>query len=110
MVELPISNAPFGPRLTMVPLIVMAGPSAEIVVPAMEKAEGFGVKVWPATVNAFVAKGVDEGSVRDIVVLPIANAPDSSRLMVVPSTVIAEPPAETMLPAMENAVGFGVKV
>ena len=45
MVLLPISSAPFEPRLTMVPLIVTAGPSAEIVVPAIEKAEGFGLKV-----------------------------------------------------------------
>lgn len=32
---------------------VMAGPSAEMMVPAMEKAEGSGVKVWSAVVNAF---------------------------------------------------------
>ena len=60
--------------------------------------------------NAFVAKGVGDGVMREIVVLPIASAPDRSRLMVVPSTVIAGPPAEIMLSAMENAEGFGVKV
>ena len=45
MVVLPISNPPCRPRLTIVPPIVTAGPSAKMVVPAMEKAEGFGVKV-----------------------------------------------------------------
>ena len=45
MEELPIAKAPDGPRLTMVPLIVTAGPFAEMVVPAIEKVEGFGVKI-----------------------------------------------------------------
>ncbi len=54
----------------------MAGPFAEMVVPAIEKAEGFGVKVWSATMKASVAEGVDGGVVREMVVLPIANAPD----------------------------------
>lgn len=76
MVLLPISKAPFWPRLMMVPLIVTAGPSAEMTVPATEKAEGSGVKVWPATVNASLAEGEDAGVLRAMVVLPIANAPD----------------------------------
>lgn len=45
VVELPIANAPDAPRLMTVPLIVRAGPPADIVVPAMEIEEGFGVKV-----------------------------------------------------------------
>lgn len=53
-----------------VPSTVTAGPPAEIVVPAMEKAEGLGVNTWPATVNALL-----EGR-RSTVELPIANAPD----------------------------------
>lgn len=46
----PMTRLPDGPRLTIVPSMVAAGPSAEIVVPAMENAEGFGVNIWPATV------------------------------------------------------------
>ena len=44
-VELPIANAPDRPRLMTVPLTVIAGPSAEMVVPAIRNAEGFGVKI-----------------------------------------------------------------
>ncbi len=36
---LPITRAPEGPRLMIVPSIVAAGTPAEIVVPAIEKAE-----------------------------------------------------------------------
>lgn len=45
MVELPMTSTPDGPRLTTVPLTVTAGPPADKEVPAMGKAEGFGVKV-----------------------------------------------------------------
>lgn len=49
-----------------------AGPPAEIVVPAIEKVEGFGVKVWPATANI-----VEETwSNRETVLLPISKTPD----------------------------------
>ena len=44
-----------------VPATVTAGPPAEIVVPAIEKAEGFGVNVWPATVNAVVVVAKGDG-------------------------------------------------
>lgn len=40
---------------------VTAGSSAEIVVPAMEKAEGFGVNIWLATANAVVVVVVGDG-------------------------------------------------
>ena len=43
--ELPIASAPDWPRLMTVPSAVTAGPPAEMVVLATEKAEGFGVKV-----------------------------------------------------------------
>lgn len=46
----PMTRLPDGPRLMIVPSMVAAGPSAKIVVPAMENAEGFGVNIWPATV------------------------------------------------------------
>ena len=55
-----------------VPLIVRAGPFAEMVVPAMEKAEGFGVKVWPATASIVV----EDGDVREKVLLPKARTPE----------------------------------
>ena len=45
----------------MAPATATAGPPAEIVVPALEKAEGFGVKGWPATVDTPVAVGMDDG-------------------------------------------------
>ncbi len=57
----------------MVPPTVTAGPPAETVVPAMEKAVGFGVNVWPATVYALL--GVYDKVGRSTVELPIANAP-----------------------------------
>ena len=110
MVLLPMFNTPFWPRQMTVPLIVTAGPSAEMVVPATEKAEGFGVNVWPATVNASAAKEVSDGVVREIVLPSMAKNPDGSRLIAVPPTVTAGPPAETILPAIEKAEGFGVKV
>lgn len=54
------------------PSTVTAGPPAEMVVPAMEKADGFGVKVWPATANT----GVADGIVRVTVLLPMTKPPD----------------------------------
>ena len=48
----PIIKVPEGSREMRVPFIVAAGPPTEMVVPATEKAEGLGVKVWPATVYA----------------------------------------------------------
>lgn len=44
----------------MVPATVTVGPLAGIVIPAIEKAEGYEVKDWPTTVNISVAVGVDE--------------------------------------------------
>ena len=93
----------------MVPFIVAAGPPAEMMVLAMRKAEGLGVKVWPATVYTLLGEGSDTLG-RSTVELSIARTPEVSRLMIVPSTVIAGSPAETTVPAIENAVGFGVKV
>lgn len=58
----------------------------------------------------FVAEGVGDGFVREIVILPIATAPDWSRLRLVPLIVTAGPPAEMVVPATEKAEGFGVKV
>ncbi len=93
----------------MVPSTVMAGPPAERTVPAMGKADGLGVKVWPATVYTLLEGGSDRLG-RSIVELPITRAPDGSRLMRVPSILTAGPPAETVVPATGNAEGFGVNV
>ena len=93
----------------MVPFIVAAGPPAEMMVLAMGKAEGLGVKVWSATVYTLLGEGSDRLG-RSTVELPIASTPEGPRLIIVLSTVTAEPPAETMVPAIKNAVGFGVKV
>lgn len=45
----------------MVPGKVMGDPPAKIVVPAMEKAEGFGVNVWPAIMKGEIAGSLDDG-------------------------------------------------
>ena len=62
---------------------MIAEPPAETMLAPIEKAEGFGVKVWPATVKI----GVEGGLVRGIVLLPMARFPDRSRLIIVPSMV-----------------------
>ena len=43
------------------PEMVKAEPPAEMTVPAIEKAVGFGVNVWPATVNGKSAEKVGDG-------------------------------------------------
>ena len=92
----------------VVPFTVAAGPPAERIVPAIGNAEGLGVNVWSATVYALLGVYVRLG--RSTVEPPIANAPDGPRLIVVPSTVTAGPSTEIVVPAMEKADGFGVKV
>ena len=46
----PMSKIPDGWRLMTVPSRLAAGPPTETIVPAMAKAEGSGVNVWPAIV------------------------------------------------------------
>ena len=60
--------------------------------------------------NAFAARGVGVGPVRGMVVLPIANTPDLSRLIAVPPIVAAGSPGDMTVSAIENPEGFGVKV
>ena len=105
----PISRVPEGRRLMIVPFIVAAGPPAEMTMLAIGKADGLGVKVWPATVYTLLGEE-SERLGRSTVELPIASAPNGSRLIIVPLTMTAEPPAETMVPAIGNAEGFGVNV
>ena len=57
----------------MVPPITTAGPSTEMVVPAIVKAEGFGVNTWPATVSTPL-EGLSDRLEREMVLLPICNA------------------------------------
>ena len=94
----------------MVPATVIAGPPAEIEVPAIENAEGFGVKDWPATVYTPVAVGVEKNVGSEIVELPIANAPERPRLTLVLSTHCAAAPGEIVAPMSTNPVGAAVKV
>ncbi len=54
------------------PSTVIAEPPAETMLPAIENADGFGVKVWPATVKIVVGDGL----VRETVLLPMAKIPD----------------------------------
>ena len=67
---LPMINTPEGSRLTTVPSTVTAGPPAETAVPAIGKAEGFGVITWPATVKTRLFG-------RLILLVPIAKIPMS---------------------------------
>lgn len=53
-----------------------------------------------------VAWGVRSGMVLE----PRSSVPDGWRVMIVPSSVTAGPPAERVVPAMENAEGLGVNV
>ena len=44
-----------------------------------------------------------------MVLLPIFNIPEGPKLTIVESTIAPGPPAEIVVPSMENAVGLGVK-
>lgn len=72
----PTIKVPEGRRLMTVPAMVTAGPPTEIVVPAMEKPEGLGVKIRPARVIGVMASRVDVGVGSKTVELPITSAPD----------------------------------
>ena len=66
------------------------------------------MKVWPATVNVEITGGGDDGVGSEIVVLPIWNAPDWPRLILVPSTVCAAPPGEMVAPLRMKPVGLAM--
>ena len=105
---LPILRIPEDPKLTIVPSMVTPGPPAKMVVPSMENAVGLGVKTWFPTVYA-VEVGEAASTPREILLLPISKKPEGPKLTTVPSTVAPGPPAEIVVPKMENAVGLGVK-
>lgn len=109
-VLLPIIKAPEGPRLITVPSVVAAGPTTEIVIPAMERAEGFGVIVWPAITNALLAARIDFGVGMANELLPRTKRPDGPRLMIVPPIVCAKPLGEMVASLTVKAVGLAVKV
>ena len=96
-----MTKPPDGPKLTGVPAIITPGPPAEIVIPAIGNAVGFGVKTWSPTVKAveysFVA------------LVPTIKLPEGPKLTGVPEIVTPTPPADTLVPAIENAIGFSVK-
>ena len=100
---LPISRIPEAPKLTTVPSMVTPGPPAEIFAPSIEKAVGLGIKDSPPTVYTLLG-----GS--KILLLPISKIPEVSKLTRVPSMLTPDPPAEMMVPSIENAVGLGVKI
>lgn len=110
-VLLPTTNpVPDGCRLMNVPAIITPGSPAEIVVPAIAKAEGLGVKTWSPIVMAVGTPGEAAEVASASVLLPITNpAPEDCKLITVPATVIPGPPAEIVVPAISKAEGLGVK-
>ena len=96
-----MTKAADGPRLTGVPAIVSPGPPAEIVVPAIENAVGFGVKTWFPTVKAV--------GYSFVTLAPMIKLPEGPKLTGVPAIVTPWPPADNVVPAIENAIGLGVK-
>ena len=105
---LPISRIPEDPNLTIVPSMVTPGPPAEMIVPSIGKAPGLGVKIWFPTVYA-VGVGEAASRPRMMVLLPILKRPEGPKLTIVPSIVAPGPPAEIVVPSIENTVGLGVK-
>ena len=109
MVLDPTIRVPEGWGLMTVPATAKAEPPAEIIVPAMDKAAGFGANVCPATANGESLGKAGDGVRSGMVGPPIAHAPNRPRLTMAPATATAGPPAEIVVPALEKAEGFGVK-
>lgn len=55
---------------------------------------------------------IDEEAALDstVVLVPMTKLPEAPKLTNVPKRVAPGPPADIVLPAIEKAVGFGVKV
>lgn len=104
MVLLPMMR-PEEPKLMAVPEIVMGGPPAWRVVPAMATPVGLAVKVWPLRVKVVEGPNVGSGTVE----LP-TTSPAEPRLIPVPEMVIRAPPACKIVPATATPVGLAVKV
>ena len=88
-----------------VPIIVIPGPPADTVVPTIANPVGFTVKDWPPILKIDDCVGLAKAAV----VPPRTNFPDGPRLTGVPDNNTAGPPADKVVRAMANAVGFGVK-
>ena len=101
----PIIRLPEGPKLTGVPEIVTPRPPADTVVPAIENAIGLGVKTWPPTVRT----GSEAPLGRIVVLVPMTRLSEGPKVTEVPNIVTPGPSAERVVPAIENAIGCGVK-
>ena len=101
----PIIKLPEGPKLIGVPEIVTPRPPTDTVVPAIENAIGFGVITWPPIVKT----GAEAPLGRIVVLVPMTRLPEGPKLTDVPNVVTPGPPAERVVPAIENAIGCGVK-
>ena len=89
---------------------MIAGPLAEIVVSAIEKAKGFKVKDSFTTIYILVAVGVDDIVGSEIVELLIANTPERPRLSLVLSTYYVAAPGKIVAPLSTKPIGVAVKV
>lgn len=105
MVLLPMMR-PEVPRRMGVPEIVIGGPPAWRVVPAMATPVGLAVKVWPPTVKA-VEAAIALGIVAVELPTMIFEVPTETH---VPEMVAAGPPAERVLPDMITPPGTAVRV
>jgi hypothetical protein len=113
MVCVPTITIPSGPALIFVPSIVIAeppgdsvNPSMRIVSPVLEPARA--VIVLPPKVKTAcevaIAVGTDSSSEKGIVREPSTTSPAVPTLSCVPSTVIAEPPGDKMVPSTTTAL------
>ena len=106
----PIFRIPDVSRRTGVPAIVTPGPPAEIVVPAIGNAIQLGVKTWPPTLYAASCKSSSRIAVLLILtrLVPIFRIPELSNWIAVPAIVTPRPPAEIVVPSIENPAGCGL--
>ena len=107
-----MTSTPEGASETGVPEMITPDPPAVSVVPSMENADGLAVKVWPAMVKISPALGEELAPAGGRVMLddPMTRTPDGASDTGVPEIATPEPPAVSVVPSMENADGFGVKV
>ena len=100
----PPTTKPPEARLKIVPLTVRAAPPADRVVPSTiaavcPPARVVGITFWPS-IRVVTAPP----TVGRICVVPPTTKPPEARLIAVPLTVIAEPPAESVGPATTTAL------
>ena len=88
---------------TGVPEMVMPGPLAWRVVPAMARPLETGVRIWPPTVMTMAGGDGME------IVLPSIKMAEGKRLIGVPDIVMPGPPGDSTVPATAKPVGLAVK-